>query len=104
MSNLNEEIAAGGHGGSLFTGRPTRKECQIEKKREVLGVCLIAKRLHGIYRGVCSGCVVEVSTLFPNWKRKVCVITHEKIDWSKKQGYRLYFEEMSGDGKKKFTN
>lgn len=95
MSNPNDETAAGEPGGSLFTGRQTRKDCQIEKNREVLGVCLIAERLRRVYRVVCSGFVVEVRTLFPNWKRKVCVITDKQIDESKKKDYRLYFKELS---------
>ena len=88
MSSPNEEITG------PFTGMPTRKDCQIAENREVLGVCLIAKRLHGVYIGVCSGFVVEVRTLFKNWKRPVCVITDGQTDWSNRQDYRLYFKEL----------
>ncbi|XP_078343063.1 uncharacterized protein LOC144628824 [Oculina patagonica] len=71
-----------------------KKERKIAENRAELGVCLIAKRLRGPYRAVFSGCVVK--SLFPNWRRKFCIITSGKIDLTE-QYYLLCFRELDSE-------
>ena len=74
-------------------GERTKKESKIAKYRADLGVSLIGKRLRGTHRAVYSGSVVEARSLFPNWKRKVCIVTSGKIDLENEQ-YVLYFQKL----------
>ncbi len=90
MSGQNEEISIA---RKVAAGETTRRELKIAENRADLGVCLIAKCLHGTYRAVFSGCVAKTRSLFPNWKRKFCIITSGKIDV--KQYYLLYFKKLN---------
>ena len=97
MSDQSEEISVV---RKAVAGKTTRKEYKIAENRADLGVCLIGKRLRGTCRAVFSGCVVKARSLFPNWRRKLCIITSGKIDLNAEQYYLLYFKKLNSGVKR----
>lgn len=91
-------------------GTKTRKEVKIAEKADVLGVCLIGKRIpSGSYRAVCSGSVVR--NLLKYHSEKVFVITSDIIVGGRHSGdmcntlitkdYRLYFKKWDSSNELK---
>ena len=65
----------------------TKKDRLIAENRATLGVCLVGKCVQGSYRPVFSGFVVETGDLFPQWKRKCCLVTSGTIDLKERYAY-----------------
>ena len=92
------------------SGSPTLRKLEIDKKKDVLGVCLIVKRTSsGSYEAVCSGSVVKDLL---DYSDCIFIITSDNIvskkDLAELQGgsktlntrdYKLYFKTWNSDSK-----
>ena len=73
-----------------------RKQRETTNKADLLGVCLIGKRLSSRnVAPVCSGCLVV--GLFPRSKEKLYVITSGDVDRSEWENYILFFQRWNSD-------
>ena len=73
-----------------------RKQRETTDKADLLGVCLIGKRISSRnVAPVCSGCLVV--GLFPRSKEKLYVITSGDVNRSEWKNYVLFFQRWNSD-------